>query len=341
MKVAVALSLLLVVIIGTMLQHDAQAGVERLSLTPLPYVTLCLLPLYLWLVQQLWSYRVKLPWLLKPFLFLLCTALVMFGFIHCFVTWAYGNLNNEAWTDSWMVDVIAPPDYFQWTEMQNFQVAEDPAKWLSAVKAPHLPTSMPNCGPRMFVRFMAHRFLPTSRLAKVLNTDGLMFIGSWVMATGVDFRQHIPKLFTEMAGGNDIKFNKLVLRPFMVDMNNIYVDFNKTLDDAHSQWDISGSDGRELHMHGTGKFFEDKTFLMDQYSCMVENALLEKFINKRWCFYKTMEAASVEEVEGTLEWPKFKGQLHFPSGSLDDCSKPYVRAIYANNLHWLRETYSC
>lgn len=348
MKGALAVSLLFAVLLGVLLHREPSPGTERPQLIILPYVGLSLLPLYLWLVTRLWSLRHSLPWIMKPFLLLLIIAGFAFGIGHCFVTVLYGNANNDAWSDSWMVDVIAPPDYFKWANLENFKVADDPALWLPSIQGPHLPTSLSQCGPRMFVRFMAHRISPKSRVSKLLDIDGLMFIGSWVMSTGIAFRQTRPKLFTDVAIGNDVIFNQLVVPPLWVDRHNGFVTFNNVLDDARSQWNISTSTfnngydrNADIRMHGTGKFFDNKKFVMDQYSCMVESSWLEKVINKRWCFYKMMEAASVEELEGTLKWPTFSGELRFPSGSLDDCSKPYVRAIYAHDLHWTRDTYSC
>jgi len=301
-----------------------------------------------WIVFQIWADRASLPWFLKPVLFLLCLALLVPVVAHCGFTILYGNANNEAWTDSWMVDVIAPPEFFQWGFMENYKVATNPDLWLPSAIAPHVPTSLPKCGPRMYVRFMAHRISPKARLAKIVEVEGLTFVGSWVMAVGTGFRQTRPKVFTDLASGNDFFFNNM-MRHLFVDRHNGFTPFNNTFVDGKHSWTIHGGPTspylQDPHVHwemtGTGNFYEKKKFIMDQYSCMQEAMWLEAIVGKRWCFYKVMEAATVEEVKGYLTWPTFEGKLEFPSGDVEDCSKPYVRGIYANDLHWVRDTYSC
>jgi len=247
-----------------------------------------------------------------------------------------------------MIDVIAPPEFFNFELMEDFTLATDPSVWLPSIVGPHLPKHLPNCGPRTFVRFMIHRISPKARLANLVSVDGLMFVGTWNMATGNDFRKAKPKVYTDLASGNDLAINKYVIGNLLVDLHNSYITFNNSLDDVKRHWIIETSiispytRGASIDMRSTGKYYDEKKFIMDQYSCMEESSWLEFFVNKRWCFYKMMEAGTVEELTGSFSWGAFSAdRLSFPSGSVEDCSKPLIRAVYAHDLHWVRDTYVC
>jgi hypothetical protein len=128
----------------------------------------------------------------RPVALLLCTlpALLLLG--HNFFTVFYGNINNDAWSHSLMIDVVGPPETFRaFTRThQFFTVATNPATWAneSVLAGPHLDVEgirSASCGPRMFARFMWHRITPHSRLFVLLGKK-TMFGGVWVMMEGDD-----------------------------------------------------------------------------------------------------------------------------------------------------------
>jgi len=257
-------------------------------------------------------------------------------------------MNNQATTESWMIDIIAPPDFFHFKFLYDFVPATNSSKWISSVSGPHLPKSLPNCGPRTFVRYMTHRRHSNTYLAREYGIDKTtIFTGWWVMSEIPNNRP--PKLYTDIVFGNSIVFNKILVKPLWVDFHMIYATFNNVFDDINKSWKFVGGPGEDnyntptiIDIRSTGKTYDDAVLTMDQYSCMAEAGWLAKVYNTRWCFLKKIEnVLSLYEAEGTISSPTFPGEVKFPSGSLDDCSKPYVRAVWGPEMLWTRKNYQC
>jgi hypothetical protein len=329
-------------ILGYILQPDSGPHPQ---ITVFPYVGVTLLPLLLWVALTLWSFRSSLPWLLKPFLFVLCAALVLVGVLHCLMTVGYGNMNNEAWSDSWMIDVVAPPEFFsEFLMLEDFAVAKNSSEWLASVSSPQLPRNLPDCGPRVFVRFMTHRASPKTPAARILPFDNIFFYGAWIMTHAKD-RPGV-KLWTDFVTGNLSPMNKL-LPLLWVDRHVNLVTFENSLDFEKKEWTIRSppnsvyKEPTTITAQATGEKFDDRSFMMDQYSCMVESTWLNHVTGQRWCFLKKMEAAVVHKLKGTISSPNLRKPLSFPSGSPEDCSAPYVVGVLAEDLHWTRVNYQC
>jgi len=269
-------------------------------------------------------------------------------FAHCFLTFIYGNVNNDAYSDSWIVDVSAPTSY--WNEFRNieqdFKLSHNSTGWSNSIAGPHLPPL--TCDGHTFVRFMCHRILTESRVS-VLLTNDVMFCGAWAMVERKD-GQGVPKVFTDFAFGNDIVFNGIVVPYLIVDTRNLYDLFDNTLNDAANVWDISSKQIASLY---EGPFKQHATFtgnvyppggrnhIQDQYSCMNEALWMRKITGKGWCFNKMMKAGTDLELQGTLIHPLLKEELTFPQGDMSDCSKPVVRGVFTKHLHWVRDNYLC
>ena len=168
-----------------------------------PYVGVSLLPLVLLIASKLWSSssssagKIKKLSLLAK-LFQLVKRLAIVFLIVCYVghnffTFAYGNVNNEAFTTSLIVDVIASPDDFNKLvniPADQFEVFSDPSVWASEdiIKGPHIDIKSvrdAQCGPRQFRRFMFHRILPESKASKVFDNRTMMG-GLWTIVHGTD-----------------------------------------------------------------------------------------------------------------------------------------------------------
>jgi hypothetical protein len=128
-----------------------------------------------------------LPRFLAKFISMLPAILLL---LHNFFTVFYGNINNDSWSNSLMIDVVGPPETFHtFTRIPPyFTPATNPAAWAneSVLAGPHLDVEgirSASCGPRMFARFMWHRITPRARIHTLL-TDRVMFGGIWVMSQG-------------------------------------------------------------------------------------------------------------------------------------------------------------
>ena len=132
-----------------------------------------------------------LPKILKKFIAVLPTILLI---LHNFFTVLYGNINNDAWSNSIVIDVIAPLSTFNsFVRLPSFIApTENTSAWAheSIISGPHLDIQAVHdakCGPRTFARFMYHRILPKSRLHAIL-ADSVMFGGIWLMSAPTDSR---------------------------------------------------------------------------------------------------------------------------------------------------------
>lgn len=289
-----------------------------------------------------------LPKFLKKFIAVLPTIVFI---LHNFFTVFYGNINNDAWSNSIVIDVIAPLSAFNsFVRLPSFIAAtENTTAWAheSIISGPHLDIQGVHdaqCGPRAFGRFMYHRILPKSRVHAIL-AEGVMFGGIWLMAAPTDSRSNSPKVFTDHAYGNDAIFNNL-MRWLLVDEFNWYSEYR--FDTSDSEWNIDSglipayNNGSVAIRTSVGAQLGPQHFIMDQYSCMSESNWLYSLAGFQWCFYKNMYPTKAFELSGSIQHPLLAGgNLTFPSGSATDCSQPYVRAALANGLHWIRPTYKC
>lgn len=101
-----------------------------------------------------------------------------------------GNVNNDAWSNSLMIDVVASPKFFREMQLvpEQYTLATNASVWAdeSILDGPHLPIKElhnAQCGERVFARFMFHQILPQSRVAAILK-NGVMFGGIWAMHEG-------------------------------------------------------------------------------------------------------------------------------------------------------------
>lgn len=167
---------------------------ERPAFITLPYFGGSLGPAMLGLTIYLFRIKflsflgfLRVPLILLPGLVLLA---------HNFFTVLYGNINNDAWSDTIMIDVIGPPGTFKpfLRIPDDFALATDAGTWAQpdVLDGPHLDVSAvhsASCGPRSFARFMYHRILPSARVHKLLLGDHVIFGGIWVMVAGTDPRR--------------------------------------------------------------------------------------------------------------------------------------------------------
>ncbi|EDQ91382.1 uncharacterized protein MONBRDRAFT_31609 [Monosiga brevicollis MX1] len=318
----------------------------------IPYVGLAFFPLAFALFRELKSCSCAGP--LNAVKNGLCNVAFGAFLLHCFLTFFYGNINNDAWSNSIMIDVIAPPEFFVNMTMvpEEMRLTSDVKLWArkEILDGPHLDIdaiAASKCQRRAYARFMFHEILPQSRIARLLK-QGVMFGGVWAQHTSsFAERANVSKVYTDHAYGNDVAFNKYIIRPLWVDRFNIYGDFDhKDLQEKH--WTVSSPAPLHEGQHiaydakASGQTWNDARFIMDQYSCMAEGMWLESFIGRRFCFRKIMDATETYSMEGTLHHPYLADKdVTYPSGSIDDCDKPYVRAVLTKGLHWTRDTYLC
>jgi len=330
----------LLLFVATRLPTPIKPSSERPAVYILPFVGISIFPLVVWFVRG--SFLLALGSARK----VLGVLFLTYCTLHLILTVLYGNINNEAFSDSWIIDVSAPKNY--WNEIINiesqFRISTRSTGWSKSISGPHLPSF--TCDDHIFIRFMCHRTLSKSRVSSLLG-DGIMFCGAWVMVELT--KGGPPKVFTDFAYGNDIPFNRIIVQGLYIDTRNIYNTFNNSLLDDKGIWDIRSIDVPPLykgpyeeHMEATGKKFPaNSTFVQDQYSCMNEALWLRKIYGEGWCFYKMMEAAESFELRGTITNPLLKQTLAFPTGDNADCTKPMVRAVFAKDLHWRRDNYLC
>ncbi len=165
---------------------------SRPPIVVLPFLGFSFLPAALFLARFLW--RSRLPTGLNAIKNLLVFAATAAFLLHNGLTVLYGNINNDAWSDSLMIDVIAPPEFFRPMERisSKFHLATNPATWAHTdiINGPHLDipavhAAADKCGPRTFSRFMFHSIRQQSRVSALL-IDGVMFGGHWAMVEGDD-----------------------------------------------------------------------------------------------------------------------------------------------------------
>lgn len=162
---------------------------ERPCFLTLPYIGGSLGPFAIGL--SLYLYRLPalnfLPKFLRKLLFYVPLFLLL---LHNFFTVFYGNINNDAWSDSLMIDVVGPPGTFNQFKRLIPEVVQtyDATAWAheALIDGPHLDinaTRTATCGPRGFARFMYHRITPQARVHAILG-EGVMFGGIWLMVQG-------------------------------------------------------------------------------------------------------------------------------------------------------------
>ena len=156
-----------------------------------PYIGASLFPSVIGLALYIYRSVKGMNCLVRFFIWVACAAGVFAAFAHCFLTFSYGNVNNDSWTNSVMIDVIAPPSAFN--TFKNlpdvFSLSTDPKKWSQAeiVSGPHFDNANvrdAECGPRSFVRFMFHSFHPRASLYKVVGDT--VVGGVWLAVDGTD-----------------------------------------------------------------------------------------------------------------------------------------------------------
>ena len=167
-----------------------ESTTERPAFLVLPYFGGSLGPVTLGWTIYLFRKRALsfLPGFLRKFILILPALLL---FIHNFFTVLYGNINNDAYSDSLIIDVIAPPSAFKSFEYlpTEFSPAKDPTTWAheDLIDGPHLDIKTVHdtkCGDRSFARFMYHTILPESRVVHLLEGNHIMFGGVWLMVDG-------------------------------------------------------------------------------------------------------------------------------------------------------------
>jgi len=333
----------------------------------LPFVGGSLAPLGLFVFLKLffWARRVQSatsnPLLVGLLLVarIVCILCLLAWFMHNGLTVFYGNINNDAHSDSWIIDVVAPVSH--WNEFRNidpqFQLSHSVSRWNAALRGPHmecgyfdtLAQQQASCGPHIFARFMYHQISNKSRIAPLL-TAGVMFGGVWVMVERpASSTPPAPKVFTDFAYGNDFMFNKMIIAPLRVDSSNHYNLLHRDFSGSGRYYIESGSIASynnqtiAIDMQETGIVFDETPYLMDQYSCMNEARWLDQVTGKRWCFYKMMDAKQSLELRGTLSHPLLKKPVAFPTppSSIASCDQPQIRAVLARGLQWTRDTYLC
>ena len=331
-----------------MAKFGGEAYVAQSPILIIPYVALTLAPLYLLVVGTVWKASI----VTKP----VAVALFAFGWVHTFFSTVYGNVNNDAYSNSWMIDVLLPPEMLG--ELKNIPsdmiISRNGSAWndKAILDGPHLSPAT-SCPERAFIRFMFHKILPKSRLSAILTKDHpTFFFGSWVGVEGKDDGR-TPRVFTDHAGGNDEKLNAIVIPKFFVDTRNDFmtVDYSE-LDEEAGKHLLSFTQpfyspaGLALNAEAKKKYAPNADFTMAQYSCMNEVLMFKAVTGSHICFHKVMDALETTELAGTFEYPGIFGEGHkftFPSPAADekDCSKPYVRAVYTKELHWTRNNHLC
>lgn len=350
MKTALAASPILFSLTYLLGTHDWGLDFKAFPQQPppvliIPYVGLSLIPVAAAVVRYLWSSSLYT----KP-------VAVIFGlcyFVHTMFSTVYGNVNNDAWSHSWMIDVALPPSYMdRFVHIpSDFTPSVNTSRWQDdlVIAGPHLsPGAI--CD-RSFVRFMFHEILPNARLSKILDKSvKTYFFGAWVIVEGADHSRP-PRVFTDFAGGNDKKLNKIVIPKMLVDSRNDYmsVDYSQ-LDVAAGLHNLAfdqpfyrSPSGAVVLNATVGEYYgPDKDFVMAQYSCMNEALWFKKITGSFMCFHKFMQAKHSYELKGTFDFPAiFGAPLKLPSGDPDDCTRPYVRAVFAKELHWTRNNHLC
>jgi hypothetical protein len=162
---------------------------ERPCFITLPYIGGSLMPFVFGLF--IFIYRRGVVGFLPGFLQkLVCFLPLFLVFLHSFFTVFYGNINNDAWSHSLMIDVIAPRSAFKnFTQfVPELRPSYNSAAWAheSIIDGPHLDIKGvrdAKCEDRGFARFMYHRIDSRARVHAILG-QGVMVGGIWVMSEG-------------------------------------------------------------------------------------------------------------------------------------------------------------